>query len=118
MARGATASLLLRRGRTLGRGAAAGAWARATAAGSRAAVGVALRAVRRKAARGGEASADTVPRPGPPGLSGVHGHFRPLLIAETSSPLAVSPLNSQKNAPPRPWFLAQPILEVTVAGVS
>jgi hypothetical protein len=32
---------------------------------------------------------------------GVRPH-NPLLIACTSSPLLVSPLNSQKNAPPRP----------------
>lgn len=46
------------------------------------------------------------------------GYFRPLLIAFTSSPLAVSPLNSQKNAPPRLWLLAHAILVPTVAGVS
>lgn len=34
------------------------------------------------------------------------GYFNPLDIAVISSPLEVSPLNSQKNAPPRPWFLA------------
>ena len=45
-------------------------------------------------------------------------YSRPLLIALTSSPLAVSPLNSQKNAPPRPWLLAQAILVPMVAGVS
>lgn len=31
-------------------------------------------------------------------------YLRPLSIALTSSPLLVSPLNSQKNAPLRPWF--------------
>lgn len=31
-------------------------------------------------------------------------YLRPLSIALTSSPLVVSPLNSQKNAPLRPWF--------------
>lgn len=55
---------------------------------------------------------------GGPGVSGTGVYFRPLLIALTSSPLAVSPLNSQKNAPPRPWLLAQAILVPTVAGVS
>lgn len=30
----------------------------------------------------------------------------PPAMALTSSPLAVSPLVSQKKAPPRPWFLA------------
>lgn len=50
------------------------------------------------------------------GLSG--DYFRPLLMAVTSSPFAVSPLNSQKNAPPRPWLLAHAILVPTVAGVS
>lgn len=45
-------------------------------------------------------------------------YFRPLLIAFTSSPSTVSPLNSQKNAPPRPWLFAQAILVPTVAGVS
>ena len=45
-------------------------------------------------------------------------YFRPLAIALTSSPLVVSPENSQENAPPRPWFFAQAIFEPTVAGVS
>ncbi len=45
-------------------------------------------------------------------------YLRPLSIAVTSSPLAVSPENSQKNAPPRPWFFAQVILVPMVAGVS
>ncbi len=39
-------------------------------------------------------------------------------MAVTSSPPAVSPLNSQKNAPPRPWFLAQVIFPAIVDGVS
>ena len=39
-------------------------------------------------------------------------------MALTSSPPAVSPLNSQKKAPPRPWFLAQAIFPAMVAGVS
>lgn len=43
---------------------------------------------------------------------------RPLLMALTSSPFVVSPLNSQKNAPPRLWFFAQLILLPMVAGVS
>ncbi len=34
------------------------------------------------------------------------GYPRPFLTAVISSPLAVSPLSSQKNAPPRPWFFA------------
>ena len=42
----------------------------------------------------------------------------PLLMAVTSSPLVVSPLNSQKNAPPRPWFLAHDIFPAIVDGVS
>jgi hypothetical protein len=42
----------------------------------------------------------------------------PLLMALTSSPLLVSPLNSQKNAPPRPWDLAQLIFPAMVDGVS
>ncbi|CAM5734592.1 hypothetical protein SBADM41S_01607 [Streptomyces badius] len=52
------------------------------------------------------------------GRTGRWGYLRPLLMAVTSSPLAVSPLNSQKNAPPRPWLLAYAILVPTVAGVS
>lgn len=39
-------------------------------------------------------------------------------MALTSSPLLVSPLNSQKKAPPRPWFLAQVIFPAIVDGVS
>ncbi len=46
------------------------------------------------------------------------GYCRPLLMALTSSPLPVSPLNSQKKAPPRPWFLAQLIFPAMVDGVS
>mgnify|MGYP001031845000 CR=1 FL=1 len=39
-------------------------------------------------------------------------------MALTSSPLLVSPLNSQKKAPPSPWDLAHAILPPMVAGVS
>lgn len=62
-----------------------------------------------------------------PALSGVvlfraealgEGYLRLVPIAFTSSPLLVSPLNSQKNAPPRPWFFAHAIFEAMVAGVS
>lgn len=45
-------------------------------------------------------------------------YLRPVWIAFTSSPLAVSPLNSQKNAPRRFCPLAHAILAVMVAGVS
>ncbi len=45
-------------------------------------------------------------------------YFSPLSMALTSSPLSVSPLKSQKKAPPRPCSLAQLILEPMVFGVS
>ncbi len=45
-------------------------------------------------------------------------YLRPVWIAFTSSPLAVSPLNSQKKAPRRFCPLAHAILAVMVAGVS
>src|SRR5262249_32679532 len=54
----------------------------------------------------------------PHSLAGGRGYDRPLLMALTSSPLPVSPLNSQKNAPPRPWLFAQFIFPAMVDGVS
>lgn len=67
-------------------------------------------------------SAFTLPRTDPEEGEGVQwvpgAYLSPPSMALTSSPLLVSPLNSQKKAPPSPWLLAHAILLLMVAGVS